>query len=130
MSDPATAPLLRILLVEDSPRIAERLRDMLEVEPGLQIIDTVADEASAIVAASSGNIDVMILDLQLRSGTGFGVLRALGAKRPTTIVMTNYSLPQYRRRAQDLGAEHFLDKSVDLLRLPEILGEIRRLRNA
>ena len=41
----------------------------------------------------------MILDLQLAKGTGFGVLSQLRDKRPVTVVLTNYALPEYRRRA-------------------------------
>ncbi|MEO6078394.1 MAG: response regulator [Steroidobacteraceae bacterium] len=117
---------MNILLVEDSDRIADRVRDLLTSEPDVSIVATVRDQQSAIDTARSGDVDVMILDLQLSVGTGFGVLEALGTERPPTIVMTNYALPQYRDLARRYGVEHFLDKSVDFDRLPEILGEIRR----
>jgi DNA-binding NarL/FixJ family response regulator len=122
----ADARSLRVLLVEDSPRIAERMRDLLENEAGAEVVCVATDEQGAIEAARSCEADVMILDLQLRRGTGFGVLRALGKQRPATIIMTNYALPQYRAKALELGVEHFLDKSVDFERLTEILDDIGR----
>jgi DNA-binding NarL/FixJ family response regulator len=128
MSTEATTRALRVVLVEDSPRIAERMRDLLESEAGAQVICVAEDEASAVQAAREREADVMILDLQLRRGTGFGVLQTLGKARPTTIIMTNYALPQYRAKAQSLGVEYFLDKAVDFDRLPEILAEIGRRR--
>lgn len=115
---------LGVLLVEDSPRIAERMRELLQQE-GLRVLATVDDEPSAIKALRDMPVDVLILDLQLRTGTGFGVLEALGPQRPPTIVMTNYALPQYRERARKLGVEHFLNKAMDFERLPEIVAEIR-----
>jgi CheY-like chemotaxis protein len=115
---------LGVLLVEDSPRIAERMRELLQQE-GLLVLATVDDEPSAIKALRDLPVDVLILDLQLRTGTGFGVLEALGPQRPPTIVMTNYALPQYRERARKLGVEHFLNKAMDFERLPEIVAEIR-----
>ncbi len=115
---------LGVLLVEDSPRIAERMRELLQQE-GLRVLATVDDEPSAIRALRDMPVDVLILDLQLRTGTGFGVLEALGPQRPPTIVMTNYALPQYRERARKLGVEHFLNKAMDFERLPEIVAEIR-----
>lgn len=115
---------LGVLLVEDSPRIAERMRELLQQE-GLHVLATVDDEPSAIKALRDMPVDLLILDLQLRTGTGFGVLEALGAQRPPTIVMTNYALPQYRERARKLGVEHFLNKAMDFERLPEIVAEIR-----
>lgn len=120
---------LRVLLVEDSPRIAERVRELLVQEEGVRVLDTVADETSALRALTEQAVDVLILDLQLKVGTGFGVLEALGTHRPTTIVMTNYALPQYRERARQLGVEHFLNKAMDFERLGEIMAEVRSLRD-
>lgn len=123
MAQSASADL-GVLLVEDSPRIAERMRELLQQE-GLRVLATVDDEPSAIKALRDMPVDVLILDLQLRTGTGFGVLEAVGPRRPPTIVMTNYALPQYRERARKLGVEHFLNKAMDFERLPEIVAEIR-----
>lgn len=116
---------LRVLLVEDSPRIAAMLRDMLESDGGVRVVEVVSDEQSAIRQAQLAEIDVMILDLQLAKGTGFGVLSQLRDKRPVTVVLTNYALPEYRRRALALGAEYFLDKSKDLEKLQSIMTDLR-----
>lgn len=121
---------LRVLLVEDSPRIAERVRELLVQEEGVQVLEIVADEGAALRALSEQQVDVLILDLQLKVGTGFGVLEALGRRRPTTIVMTNYALPQYRERARQLGVEHFLNKALDFERLGAIMAEVRSNRDA
>ncbi len=120
---------LRVLLVEDSPRIAERVRELLVQEEGVHVLDTVADETAALRALTEQDVDVLILDLQLKVGTGFGVLEALGSHRPTTIVMTNYALPQYRERARQLGVEHFLNKAMDFERLGAIMAEVRSTRD-
>ncbi len=117
---------MNVLLVEDSERIAARVRDLITDNPEIHIVGTVRDQQSAIEAIRQSVVDVMILDLQLAVGTGFGVLEALGAQRPKTIVMTNYALPQYRELARRHGVEFFLDKSVDFERLPEILEDLCR----
>ena len=101
------------------------LRDLLESETGIRDIQVAPDQQSAIDQARGKAFDLMILDLQLRTGTGFGVLEALGATRPPTIVLTNYALPEYRRRAQALGADYFLDKSKDLDQLQLIIQELK-----
>jgi two-component system, OmpR family, response regulator len=125
MNDDAPGADLAVLLVEDSPRIAERLRELLTQDGGVRVLATVEDESSAIRALRELKVDVLILDLQLRTGTGFGVLESVGLKRPLTIVMTNYALPQYRERARQLGVEHFLNKEKDFERLPEIVAGYR-----
>lgn len=148
MNDPKT---LKVLLVEDSPVVAERLRESLRELPGVSVLDTVDRESVAVDKLSHGGIDVVILDLHLNRGTGFGVLRAIkdhepeehsagdpeqidGAAvghsngKPVAIILTNYDLPEYRRQALALGADHFLDKSRDFDRLPELLVSIRGQR--
>jgi DNA-binding NarL/FixJ family response regulator len=129
MNDGNPGARLDVLLVEDSPRIAERLRELLMQDAGVHVVATVEDEPAAIRALREMKIDLLILDLQLKVGTGFGVLESVGARRPRTIVMTNYALPQYRERARRLGVEHFLNKEKDFERLPEIVAQVRASLN-
>jgi DNA-binding NarL/FixJ family response regulator len=118
------AAALRILLVEDSELLAERLRELLGQIAGVEVVGTVRDERAAVAMTREGHIHVLILDLQLKNGTGFGVLRSLGEERPAVIVFTNYALPEYRRRAEQLGVEYFLNKSLDFERLPEVIRSL------
>lgn len=119
---------LGVLLVEDSPRIAERLRELLQ-EIGANVLAVVDDEQSALRAMREFKVDLLILDLQLKVGTGFGLLEALGGQRPPTIVMTNYALPQYVERARHFGVEHFLHKARDFERLPGIVAGLSAARH-
>lgn len=116
--------MLRVLLVEDSRVLAERLTESLALLAGVELVAAVADETAAVGLAADGQVDVIILDLQLKRGTGFGVMQRLGAKRPTIIVFTNYVLPEYQRRAAALGVDYFLDKARDYERLPLLLQEL------
>jgi DNA-binding NarL/FixJ family response regulator len=114
------------MLVEDSPVLAHRLRELLDQLPDLNLVGTVDSEKAAIQAASDTDLDVMILDLHLKQGTGFGVLRATKdlCKRPVVIILTNYALPQYRTEANMLGVRYFLDKAREFERLADVLHEI------
>jgi len=117
---------LRILLVEDSKVLTERLTEAIRQIPDVELIATADTEAAALASVKRDSIDVVILDLHLKQGTGFGVMRALAATqlRPRIIVLTNYDLPEYKNAAIALGATHFLDKARDYGRLPEVLHEL------
>src|ERR1700689_2311728 len=118
---------LSVLLVEDSRVLAERLRETVLSVPGVQLTGTVDSEADAVAALQRHPVDVLLLDLHLRQGTGFGVLRAIPgspARKVVVIVLTNYDLAEYRRAAAALGARHFLDKLRDFDRLPTLLQQI------
>jgi two-component system, OmpR family, response regulator len=119
---------LRVLLVEDSRVLSERLRESLDTLENVEVVGLVADESAAVAAVLDKRPDVVILDLQLKEGTGFGVMQRLGETRPIIIVFTNYMLPEYQRIASSLGVQHFLNKSVDYERLPVLLQEIGAAR--
>jgi DNA-binding NarL/FixJ family response regulator len=122
--------LFRILLVEDSKMLVDRLRETLSALEGVEVVGAVDEEAAAVKAISGNHIDAVVLDLQLRKGTGFGVVQRLGQERPEIIVFTNYMLPEYERRARDLGIRHFLNKSADFERLPELVQELEQKKVA
>jgi len=126
-SIPMSLRHLSVLLVEDSRVLAERLRETLLSVPGVQLAGTVDSEADAVAALQHYPVDVLLLDLHLRQGTGFGVMRAISsdqAKKIVVIVLTNYDLAEYRRAAAALGARYFLDKLRDFDRLPLLLQQI------
>ncbi len=117
---------VRVLLVEDSEVLTERLSEALRQIPEIQLVAAVDTEDDACAAVGREHVDVMILDLHLRQGNGFGVLRALSKvpKRPLIVVLTNYDLPQYKDAALGLGAAYFMDKVRDYDKLPEILNDL------
>ncbi|MGH8802181.1 MAG: response regulator transcription factor [Casimicrobiaceae bacterium] len=132
--DPADGQLtLRVLLIEDSPLIRERLAETI-AEPGrIEVVGQADSEQAAVGLLVSTAWHAMVLDLQLRHGTGLGVLRALVSMRPAgarVIVLTNYAFPQYRAKSLALGADHFLDKAREYHRVREILDGLARERVA
>ena len=127
LSDTSSAvQSVKVLLVEDSKVLTERLIEALDQIADVHLIGTAETEAAAVALVARVSVDVIILDLHLRQGTGFGVMRALATThlRPQIIVLTNYDLPEYKSAAFALGATHFLDKVRDSGRLPEVLHEI------
>jgi DNA-binding NarL/FixJ family response regulator len=120
------AQCLRVLLVEDSKVLTERLTEAIRQIPQVELVGTADTEAAAVASATRDAVDVIILDLHLKQGTGFGVMRALATTqlKPRIIVLTNYDLPEYKNAAIALGATHFLDKARDYGRLPEVLQDI------
>jgi len=82
------------------------------------------DGPKAIAGLPSRPTDALILDLQLPSGSGLQVLRAVRERLPhmRVIVMTNFAAEPYRKAAMAAGAEIFLDKSAEFGRVRDILS--------
>lgn len=106
---------LRILLVEDSLPLQDRLVEML-THVGVMRVTGVADtEASALALVRSQTFDVMVVDVELREGSGITVVRRTRAEQvlapfPLIIILTNYNMSSVRERCLAAGADHFLDK--------------------
>jgi two-component system OmpR family response regulator len=122
----AIAPSIKVLLVEDSKILLERLTEAIQQIDDVDLIGTADTEAAAVEHVRREAVDVVILDLHLKQGTGFGVMRALAStqRKPQVVVLTNYDLPEYKKAAFALGATHFLDKARDYGRLPQVLHDI------
>jgi two-component system OmpR family response regulator len=119
-------PPLKVLLVEDSAVLQERLRELLDRVPGIDVVAIVDSERAAVAILRSVRIDVLLLDLHLKQGTGFGVLRATAdlPRRAVTVVLTNFALSEYQREASALGVRYFLDKAREFERIAEVLREV------
>ena len=122
---------LRILLVEDSPLLRGRLENMLSQHAAFKVTGLAAAEAEAIEKLESVPYDAIVVDVELRPGSGIGVIRQARARNKETkddghvwiIVLTNYDLPTVRERCMQAGADHFLDKMREIDQLiPILLG--------
>jgi DNA-binding NarL/FixJ family response regulator len=121
-----TVHAIKLLLVEDSSVLATNLAETMTEIPEIDLIKSVDSESSALAEFRKRRVDVLVLDLQLKQGSGFGILRALAAmnQTPCVIVLTNHDSAAYAQEAVSLGARYFLDKARDFQRLPDILREI------
>ncbi len=118
---------LNVLLVEDSALIRRHLVALIEDTDGVTVSGEVETEADAINALRQGRFDAAVVDLQLREGSGFGVLQHLKMHHPEllAIVLTNSNTPAMRARSLALGAHHFLDKSSEFERVAALLESLR-----
>ena len=123
---------IRVLLIEDSAVLAERLREMLQQMPGVELVGTADSEQDAVALLGRISADALILDLHLRQGNGFGVIRAMRSlhAHPEVVILTNYTLPQYQQRAQAMGVHYFLDKAREFDTIADVLHEIAEHRGS
>jgi DNA-binding NtrC family response regulator len=102
-----------VLLVEDKDSLRAMLRHALETQGHLVL--EARDEPEAILQLRQSRPAVVLTDLKLPTGDGFGVLRAakeLDAELPV-VVMTAYASIQDAVTAMREGATDFLAKPVD-----------------
>ena len=102
-----------ILIVEDKDSLRVMLRHALEAQ-GHTVVEA-RDQPEAEAALIASNPAVVLSDLRLTDGDGFGVLRAAKSHDPQlpVIVMTAYGSIQDAVAAMKEGALDFLAKPVD-----------------
>jgi two-component system, OmpR family, response regulator len=101
---------VRILLVEDEPRLAETIRRGLVAE-GF-VVEVVHDGLAGFEAAVGGGFDVLVLDIMLPSKSGYEIVRDLRkAAVWTPVLMLSAKDGEYDLAdAFDLGADDYLIK--------------------
>jgi DNA-binding NarL/FixJ family response regulator len=135
MTQRPTQDPLRVLLVEDSPMIRERLIESISSLRGVAIVGCADNAAAALRILQLNACDVVVLDLQLHAGHGFNILAALkmAPERPqtTVVVLTSLASAAFRARSLSAGADYFFDKVFDYDRFTELLEQLaaRRARN-
>ena len=116
---------MKAYLVEDSTVIRERLIPMLDALADVQVIGTAETETDAARWLSANRCELVLIDLLLRQGSGFGVLKRLQAmphaQHRLRVVITNQATPEARRRCEELGASAIFDKSRELDELFDFL---------
>ena len=101
---------------------------MLAETRGVEVAGEAASVSDALARLPAGRPDAVLVDLRLPDGDGFEVIRAAKALTPTpvVVVLTSYAYPQLEARGLAAGADWFLDKSTEFLRVPKILTSMQR----
>lgn len=112
---------LRILIVDDTRLARQELRTLLSRLPDVECIGEADDVPTAVEAVQRLKPDLLLLDIQMPSGTGFDVLAQLETV-PSVIFTTAYD--QYALEAFEVNALDYLLKPVVPERLAAALNKI------
>jgi len=116
----------KILLVEDNEMNRDMLTRRLE-RKGFEMVIAV-DGQAGVDMATSGNPDLILMDLSLPVMDGWEATRRIKADRATqsipVIALTAHAMAGDERKALDAGCDDYDTKPIDLKRL---LGKIENL---
>jgi DNA-binding response OmpR family regulator len=115
---------MRLLLIEDNPRLAGLIRDGLHGQGfAVDWCHTIADAETALQV---NTYDLLLLDLGLPDGDGLELLRRIRHRKDTTpiLVLTARSGLDDRVYGLDAGADDYLVKPFQL---PELAARCRAL---
>ena len=121
--------MLKVFLIEDSILLEELLGGMLSELDGVEYCGCADGETEALLRLAELQVDLVIIDIELRQGSGIGVLDALQTDSglygsPRKAVLTNYAHATMRQRCERFGMDVFFDKSMQINQLIDYVNDM------
>lgn len=124
---PRAVKPIRVLIVDDEPLARERMRNLLEAHPDVEVIGEAVDGAEAVKAIREQTPELVFLDIQMPEVDAFGVIKEIGVEEmPSVVFATSYDA--FALRAFEANAVDYLLKPVGNERLDATLQRIRARR--
>ena len=121
-----------VFILDDSPQLMEMLRELISDPGRIEVVGTASSAIEALESIRLSSPDVAIVDLQLKDGSGFDVVKAIRLLPQTQdvviILFTNHVSRELQNHALALGANYFFDKSRDHAQILDVLQSIMRRR--
>jgi two-component system, NarL family, response regulator DevR len=105
---------IRVLLVDDHEIVRRGLRDLLDGEPGIEVVAEAGSVEEALVRTNAAAPDVAVVDVRLPDGDGVALCRTLRELEngPRCLVLTAFDDEQALVEAIMAGASGYLLKQV------------------
>jgi two-component system, LytTR family, response regulator len=117
--------MLRSIIVDDESKSREVLKSLIEKFcDGIEVCTTCQNGEEAIAGITSYKPDVIFLDIQLKSETGFEILQRLDKIDFEIIFTTAYS--EFAIKAFNFSAIDYLLKPIDIELLRKAVEKVRK----
>lgn len=116
----------RVFLLDDHEIVRRGVRELLDLEPDLEVVGEAATADDALRGVSSTRPDVAVLDVNLADGNGVEVCREIRSLHPEVrcLMLTSYADDEALLSAIMAGASGFVLKQI---RGTELVSSIRRV---
>jgi two-component system NarL family response regulator len=108
------APPVRVLLVDDHALLRTGVANIINHEPGLQVIAEAGNGREAVDAFMRWRPDVTLMDLRMPEMEGVDAIRRIRAIDPQArvVVLTTYDADEDIARALEAGAKAYILKDI------------------
>lgn len=131
MTERETAPVVRILVVDDHPLVREGIRGALSA-PGFTVVADVGSAEEALVVVRTELPDVIVMDITLPGMSGIEAVERLVRERPGTrvLMLSVHDHPEYVLESVRAGASGYLRKDSLPAELREAVRAVHAGRTA
>ncbi|HTB97948.1 MAG TPA: LytTR family DNA-binding domain-containing protein [Terracidiphilus sp.] len=115
---------LKTLIADDEPLARERLRFLLSADKEVEIVSECRNGREVVAAVRDQPVDVLFLDIQMPSSSGFDVIEEIGAAQmPVTVFVTAHN--HFALKAFEAQALDYLTKPIEPERLQGTLVRVK-----
>jgi DNA-binding NarL/FixJ family response regulator len=118
---------IKVFLLDDHEVVRVGLRQLLESEPGIEVVGEAGTAAQAVARVPALRPDVAILDVRLPDGDGVTVcrdIRSANSPPPACLMLTSYADDEALFEAIMAGASGYLLKQIEGNRLIEAVQRL------
>jgi DNA-binding NarL/FixJ family response regulator len=119
-------PRLGVLIVDDAEEVRRDLRTVLELASDLVVLGEADNGLEAVSMAEALRPDIVLMDLRMPGIDGFEATKQIKSRGLARgiIMLTIYSHEEYRRQAESVGVDIFLEKGIGIEALLSALKQV------
>ncbi len=114
---------LRVVIADDEEIARRRITRLVRDLPDVELVGECRDGTEVLRRVAEGEVDVLLLDIQMPGLTGLEAMALLPDGGPYVIFCTAYA--EHAVEAFDVGAVDYLLKPIEAERLEKALGRAR-----
>src|SRR3954471_7033387 len=106
------SPSARVFIIDDQPIIRERLAELIDREPDMEVCGEADNTRTAMELIANEKPDLVITGLSFKHSHGLGLIKDLRKRSPRlrVLVFSIYDELLYGERAIRAGARGFIEK--------------------
>jgi DNA-binding NarL/FixJ family response regulator len=116
-----------ILIVDDNMNFIKRVIRLLNDVENIGPIKVATNYDEAFTILNNEKPDLVLLDINLKGKSGIELLSRIRQMMMIckVIMVSNHADEYYKKQCKELGADYFLDKSIDFNQLPGIIENLQ-----
>jgi YesN/AraC family two-component response regulator len=106
--------MFKTLIVEDNIPFRQSIREILQTQFPSIAIEEAGDASVALEKVDTFLPHLVFMDIKLPNGNGLDLTKKIKKDHPdmSVIILTSYDFLEYRKAAEEYGANHFLSKAA------------------
>ncbi|MEX0307498.1 MAG: response regulator [Ruegeria sp.] len=120
--------IIRVLIVDDHPMVAEGIQSLLESYDEIEVVGTLSNGQEAVDQATQLQPDVILMDLNMPGLSGLNATEIILERLPKTriLILSMHDSPEYISTALSHGAKGYILKDVPTEEIKQAIDAVMR----